>query len=97
AACAAGQAVRPLVIRPGHDGGRWSPGAASRWWLHGSLRRLAADLERRGARLLLRSGDPVGVLAALARESGAAALYWSRAYEPGEAALERRLRQELGG
>ncbi len=97
AACAEGQAVLPLFIRPGHDGGRWSPGAASRWWLHGSLRRLAADLERRGARLLLRSGDPVGVLAALARESGAAALYWSRAYEPGEAALERRLRQELGG
>ena len=32
-------------------------GAASRWWLHQSLRSLQSELERRGGRLVLRCGD----------------------------------------
>ncbi|MGI9823118.1 deoxyribodipyrimidine photo-lyase, partial [Agromyces sp. Marseille-Q5079] len=31
-------------------------GGAARWWLHGSLEALRADLERLGARLVLRRG-----------------------------------------
>ncbi|MEO8224882.1 MAG: deoxyribodipyrimidine photo-lyase, partial [Gammaproteobacteria bacterium] len=76
--------------------GGWRPGAASRWWLDGSLASLDADLRQRGSRLLLRTGDSEATLAALVRETGADALYWSRGYEPGEPAMEERLRRELG-
>jgi deoxyribodipyrimidine photo-lyase len=96
AACEAGGPVVPVYIRDDRAAGRWQPGGASRWWLHGSLGRLDADLRQRGSRLTLRTGDSLAVLAALIRETGAEAVHWARGYEPGEAALEARLRDQLG-
>jgi len=55
-------------------------GAASRWWLHGSLSALAAELEARGGRLTLRSGPAETVLPALVRELHADAVFWNRRY-----------------
>ncbi len=96
AASATGRPVVPVFIHGTRDGDRWAPGGASRWWLHGSLSRLDEDLRRRGSRLILRTGEPVAVLSALARETGAGDLFWSRGYEPGEAGLEAALRDTLG-
>jgi len=94
----AAAAAGPVVPVHVHDeSGPWAPGGASRWWLHGSLAALDAALRSRGSRLIVRRGDPVAELAAVARETGARALHWSRAYEPGEAVLEERLRATLGG
>ncbi len=62
-------------------------GAASRWWLAQSLRMLDADLRKRGQRLVLRRGQAADVIPALAREAGAAQIYWNRRYDrPGIAA-----------
>jgi deoxyribodipyrimidine photo-lyase len=83
AAIATGRPVIPLYILEEAEGVR-RPGAASLWWLDKSLRALAADLEARGSRLILRRGDAARIVEALARETGAAALYWSRLYD-GEA------------
>ncbi|MBL8201011.1 MAG: deoxyribodipyrimidine photo-lyase [Chromatiales bacterium] len=88
--------IVPVYIRDDAAAGRWPPGGASRWWLHGSLGRLDADLRGRGSRLTLRTGDSLAILAALIRETGAEAVHWARCYEPGEAALEARLREQLG-
>jgi len=96
AACDTGAPILPVYIGDDRAAGRWQPGGASRWWLHGSLDRLDADLRRRGSRLTLRTGDAAAVLAALVRETGAGAIHWTRCYEPGEAALEERLREQLG-
>lgn len=96
AACDAGQPVIPVYIRHERPARRWQAGGASRWWLHGSLTKLDAALRALGSRLVLRSGDPLDVLAALIRETGAGAVHWSRCYEPGEVALEQRLRADLG-
>ncbi len=96
AASASGRAVLPVFIRDDDAAGRWQNGGATRWWLHGSLERLDAELRRRGSRLILRTGDFTRVLTSLLRETGAEAVYWSRSYEPGEAALEDRLREQLG-
>jgi deoxyribodipyrimidine photo-lyase len=52
-------------------------GSASRWWLAQSLRTLQATLAERGASLVLRSGPAVSVIAGLAREIGAGAVYWN--------------------
>jgi deoxyribodipyrimidine photo-lyase len=70
----------------------WRPGGASRWWLGQSLQRLDAALAERGSRLVLRQGDTVEVLMALAEETGARHIYFNRRYEPWIKSLENRLK-----
>jgi deoxyribodipyrimidine photo-lyase len=85
AALASGRPVVPLfVLHEAANGRAW--GAASLWWLDKSLRALAADLEARGARLILRRGDPAAIVPALAEHLGAEVL-WNRLY--GQAAVRR--------
>jgi deoxyribodipyrimidine photo-lyase len=93
AAAATGPVV-PVFVHD--DSGRWAPGGASRWWLDGSLRRLDEALRLMGSRLVIRRGDPVTELAAVAAATGARAIHWGRCYEPGEPELEQRLRSALG-
>jgi len=57
-------------------------GAASRWWLDKSLRALAADLQTRGSRLILRRGDSEAELRRLIDETGAGAVFMNRLFEP---------------
>lgn len=65
-------------------------GGAARWWLAQSLRALQADLNALGSRLVLRRGPAAKVIAALARETGAAAVFWNEiAQAPHLAAAER--------
>ena len=77
-----GGAVIPVYIWDEAGEAAWPLGGASRWWLHHSLRRLDESLRRRGSRLLLRQGAGGAVLAALAKETGATAIYWNRRHEP---------------
>ena len=57
-------------------------GAASRWWLHHSLRALGQDIAARGGNLILRRGDPVEIIAALVKAHGVSGVHAARAYEP---------------
>jgi deoxyribodipyrimidine photo-lyase len=84
AAVARGGPVIPVFILDAQVEG-W--GAAPRWRLEASLRDLSARLAAKGSRLILRRGPALAVLAALAEETGATAVYWSRLYDA--AALER--------
>lgn len=86
-----GAPVIPVFIWAPEEEGTWPPGAASRWWLHQSLEKLSAALERRGSRLILRSGPVVDTLAALLRETGATRIRFSRRYEPAARIQEERL------
>jgi deoxyribodipyrimidine photo-lyase len=86
AAVKRGEPIVPLYIWSPQDDGDWPPGAASRWWLHQSLRALGEALRKRGSRLILAKGPTTKVLADIATKTGATALHWSRRYEP--AALE---------
>ncbi len=88
AAVALKRPIAPVFILDDAAPGNWARGGASRWWLGESLSSLAADLERRGSRLILRRGQTGGVLQALAREAGADTIYATRAYEPWAARLE---------
>lgn len=74
--------VLPVFIWAPDEEAPWAPGGASRWWLHHSLRALAADLERRGSRLIIRRGPTERALDELMAETGATAVYWNRRYEP---------------
>ncbi|MDP1626547.1 deoxyribodipyrimidine photo-lyase [Parvibaculum sp.] len=91
AAAVARGPVIPLFILDPAD----MPGAASRWWLHGSLHALGESLARLGAPLILRRGSPSEILPALAAETGARAIFWNRLYEPPLIARDKALKSAL--
>jgi deoxyribodipyrimidine photo-lyase len=74
--------VIPVFVWAPEEEGAAAPGGASRWWLERSLASLDAGLRARGSRLLIRRGPAAPALLALAKETGADAVYWSRRYEP---------------
>jgi deoxyribodipyrimidine photo-lyase len=73
----------------------WQMGGASRWWLHQSLAALQKTIAERGGTLILRRGRGEAVMAALARETGAKAVFWNRRYEPQGQAADARLKSLL--
>jgi deoxyribodipyrimidine photo-lyase len=74
--------VIPVYVLDDEGPGDHAMGGASRWWLHHSLAALGAALREKGSRLILRRGRAETVLAALAEETGAAAIHAIRHYEP---------------
>lgn len=94
-ASARGRAILPVYIDDPDEEGPWPQGAASRWWLHHSLKSLDADLRARGSRLLLYRGRAVEVLVDLARDSGADSIYFQRRTEPAARANEERVERAL--
>ena len=94
-ACRRGGPVVPLFIRTPDEEGAWPPGGASRWWLHQSLGRLAAEFQKVGADLVIRHGAAIPQLLDAAKATGAQAVLWNRRYEPAGIALDRRAEQAL--
>jgi deoxyribodipyrimidine photo-lyase len=77
---AAGSTQAPVVcifVLDERTPGIRPPGGAARWWLAQSLRALQQSLRDRGASLVLRRGAASKVIAALAREVDAGAVYWN--------------------
>ena len=96
AAIARGLPVIPIFLWCPAEEGEWTPGAASRWWLHHSLAALAADLAKAGSQLIIRSvDDSLAGLRALVHETGASAVHWSRRYEPLVTARDRIIKETL--
>jgi len=95
AALATGRPVLAAYVLDTESAGRWAPGGASRWWLHHSLAALRRGLEAASAPLVLRRGESVAALCALAGESGAAEVYCGAALEPWARAVEERAHAAL--
>src|SRR5512142_593464 len=95
AALKRGGPIVPVFIWAPEEDGDWPPGAASRWWLHHSLRSLKGDLERRSAQLVFRRGPSLDELRSLVRETGADAVFWNRRYEPALRERDARVAQVL--
>ncbi|MCY4259170.1 MAG: deoxyribodipyrimidine photo-lyase [Rhodobacteraceae bacterium] len=72
-------------------------GAASHWWLHGSLEALASRFEALNSRLVLRRGPASSVLSDLISETGAGTVVWNRLYEPRTMERDRQIKAELKG
>ncbi len=70
-------------------------GAASRWWLAGSLRALDASLRERGAALHVLHGSARDIVPALARAAGAGAVVWNRRYGAAEIAVDTGIKTAL--
>jgi deoxyribodipyrimidine photo-lyase len=91
AAAATGQPLLCCYVLNDQSPGPWAAGGASRWWLHHSLAALARDLQAQGGQLVLLRGPAGRELNALVEQTGAAAIYCSRVYEPWADDLESRL------
>lgn len=81
-AAAARGSVVPVFLWEPDEEAPWQPGAASRWWLHHSLLRLAERLEKIGCSLIIRRGPSLKALQKLAKETKATHVVWNRRYEP---------------
>ena len=96
AACERGRVV-PVYIDSSDEQGDWQAGAASRWWLHHSLKSLQKTFKAKGSRLTLRTGPGEKVLRALIDETGADAVYWDRCYEPDAVERDKAVKTALRG
>jgi deoxyribodipyrimidine photo-lyase len=70
-------------------------GGAGRWWLHHSLRSLAADLETIGIPLVLRQGAAQDEVLDVAARARAAAVFWNRRYRPAEISVDKAVMAAL--
>jgi len=85
----------PVYVYSPDEAGPWAPGAASRWWLHHALVDMAAQLEARGLRLIVRAGESESVMSELVEETGASSVYWNRCYEPHRTHIDGRIKADL--
>ncbi len=95
AGLASGRPLALVYVLEQADQNPWAWGSASRWWLHGALAALAASIEERCGRLILRRGAAETVIPALAQEIGATAVHWNRRYEPQGMAVDTRIKTVL--
>jgi deoxyribodipyrimidine photo-lyase len=84
--------VVPVYLASAWHRHHWC-GAARQEFLCGSLESLHRNLEKKGGRLIVRSGDTVPALEKLLRESGASAIYYNRDPDPFGRAAEERVQQ----
>jgi len=76
-----GDHVIALYIHNPQDEAPWSPGGASRWWLHQSLKQLGQELARQGIKLHLFAAPAIQVLTHVIQSSGAGTLAWNESYD----------------
>lgn len=96
AAAQSGAAVIPVYILDDISAGKWARGAASRWWLHESLQKLDAGLQKAGFHPLVHLRGKAGeMLDQLIADTGARAVYWNRCYEPWAIARDKDIKSCL--
>lgn len=94
AAVASGRPVIPVVLRdPLVDG----LGAAPRFRFGLGVAHFAEALAEKASRLILRSGPALATLRALVAETGAGAVWWTRAYDPESVARDTEVKAALKG
>jgi deoxyribodipyrimidine photo-lyase len=92
-----GAPIIPIFIWAPHEEGNWSPGAASKWWLHQSLKSLCEDLAQLKGKLIIRQGGTFETIKSLVAQTQAKAIFWNRRYEPAiidrDDTIQKQLRQ----
>ena len=87
--------IFPVFIYPTAENYPNKHGAASRWWLHHSLKALDCQLRALDSRLILRTGQSLTALKQLLRETGANHVFWNRVYEPANIDRDRKIKEHL--
>jgi deoxyribodipyrimidine photo-lyase len=87
--------IVPIYIHAPQEQRPWSPGGASRWWLHRSLRKLGQQLQERGSRLLILEGASLDTLQSLINHHAITHLYWNRLYDPALIECDKRIKRRM--
>ncbi|MGD8907844.1 MAG: deoxyribodipyrimidine photo-lyase [Chromatiales bacterium] len=87
--------IVPIYIHAPQEQRHWSPGGASRWWLHQSLRKLGRQLQERGSQLLILRGASLDTLQSLVADHAVTHLFWNRLYDPALIECEKRIKRRL--
>ncbi len=95
AAVRAHDRVIAAYVHAPEEEGAWAPGAASRWWLHHSLKALEASLAKHGGHLHVVAGPSLASLRDLIAASGATTVYFNRLYEPRIVRRDKAVRRAL--
>jgi deoxyribodipyrimidine photo-lyase len=95
AAAQTGSPLLAVYVLDDQSEGLRRPGAASRWWLHGSLASLQSDVERMGGSLLLFKGEARQIIPGLARAVNAQGVFWNRRYDAPERVLDASIKDGL--
>ena len=95
AAMLTGEKIIPVFIWDSEEGGHWSPGASSRWWLHHALQSLAKEINGLGGQLILKKGKAAEILPLLAQENNAGKVFYSRTYDPYSIATQESVGRSL--
>lgn len=93
----AGRPLLAVFVLDDAAAGSWATGGAARWWLHHSLRALAAALRARGIGLHLARGEALRIIPALAARIGADAVHAGRMVEPWARQRDAAVNAALGG
>ena len=84
--------ILPVYILDDENAGDWKRGAASRWWLHHSLKQFDKDLS---GHLAFFKGKADDILPKLAKEISADAVVWNRCYEPWRIKRDKDIKSTL--
>jgi deoxyribodipyrimidine photo-lyase len=87
--------VVPVFIWDPDSEGDWSPGGASRCWLHFALKKLEKALHDVGSRLVIREGPTLECLLKLIDDISADCVFWNRRYEPAVIARDCKIKTAL--
>ncbi len=87
--------IIPLYIHAPDEEQPWSPGGASRWWLHQSLIQLDRQLKARGSRLLILRGASLDTLQSLIAREKITHVLWNRLYDPALVERDTQIKQTL--
>jgi deoxyribodipyrimidine photo-lyase len=90
AAAATGRPIIPVFIRDALVDGL---GAAPKFRLGQGLACFDRELRNHGSAMVFRSGEALQVLETLLAETGAGAIWWSRAYDPDSVARDRKVKE----
>lgn len=92
AACQEERPIIPVFIL---DEQTETLGAAAKLRLGMGLEKLSETLDAQGSRLIYRRGEALQELLALAEETGAKSVYWSRLYDPKSVERDTKVKREL--
>lgn len=85
--------VIPIFIYDDNNGR--TLGAAKKYWLHHSLKKLDESIRELGNKLILRSGSESEIIKALVADTGASAIYWNRRYVPSSIEVDKGIKADL--
>ena len=85
----------PVFVWDTDEKDKWAIGAASKWWLHHSLKKFKEKLQKHGSDLLILQGSSSKKLYELAKKVAADSIIWNRTYNPNDAKKIKELQKEL--